>query len=124
MVPPARIEALLVGRAAPLRGTERSAIRKTAISGAVTVTTLGLDGDEQADLSVHGGPEKAIHHYPFDHYASWRGMRSSVSLDAPGAFGENISTYGLTEETVCIGDQFQLGTAVVEVSQPRQPCWK
>jgi len=120
-----RVDCVLTGRAVPFRGAERSAIQKRAADGSVRVGWLGLDGDEQADLSVHGGPDKAIHHYAFDHYARWAEKAPAhPKLSVPGAFGENISTHGLTEETVCIGDRFRLGTALVEVSQPRQPCWK
>ena len=120
-----RVDHVLVGRAVPFRGAELSAIQKSATAGSVRVGWLGLEGDEQADLSVHGGPDKAIHHYAFDHYAMWvEKAPAHPKLGVPGAFGENISTRGLTEETVCIGDRFRLGSALVEVSQPRQPCWK
>jgi MOSC domain-containing protein YiiM len=124
-ISPVLIGAVLVGRAMPLRGLELSAIRKVATSGPVNVTRLGLAGDEQADLAVHGGPDKAVHHYAFDHYSFWLAKAPGhPRLHVPGAFGENISTQGLTEESVCIGDTFRMGTALVEVSQPRQPCWK
>lgn len=104
---------------------EHSAIDKRPADGPVPVTFLGLTGDEQADLTVHGGPEKAIHHYPHDHYAFWRdALGEHPLLAGHGAFGENISTQGLTEDAVCIGDRFRLGTALVEVCQGRQPCWK
>ena len=120
------IRAVLCGKVAPFRGAdEPSAMAKTPISGPVAVGRLGLAGDEQADLTVHGGVDKAIHHYPLDHYDWWRGqLDGHPLLAAPGAFGENISTIGLTEADVCLGDRFALGTALVEVSQGRQPCWK
>ncbi len=122
---PTQVDYVLVGKAVPLRGDERSAIRKTPVAGLVRLGWLGFEGDEQADHSVHGGPEKAVHHYPFDHYALWRSMMPEHQLlSAPGAFGENISTLGCTEETMCIGDRVRIGTALVEISQPRQPCWK
>lgn len=106
-------------------GAETSAIGKLPRAGPVMVGPLGLEGDEQADLTVHGGPDKALHHYPFDHYPFWRALIAGQSLlDGPGAFGENISTIGLTESGVCLGDRFRLGTALIEVSQGRQPCWK
>lgn len=114
------------GKAMPFRedGT-LSAIDKQPVSGPVRVEKLGLAGDEQADLSVHGGPDKAIHHYPHDHYPWWSSQVGNVPiLSRPGAFGENISTLGLTETNVCIGDVYRLGTATVQVSQGRQPCWK
>ncbi len=121
----AAIGPVMVGRAVPFRGEERSAIAKHPASGAVMAGPLGLAGDEQADLSVHGGVDKAIHHYPHDHYPAWaEELDDHPLLAASGAFGENISTNGLTEDQVCIGDRFRLGGALVEISQGRQPCWK
>lgn len=121
------IRAILVGTVSPLgpRGVA-SGIDKHAVSGPVAVRFDGLAGDEQGDRKHHGGPEKAIHHYPFDHYETWRRDHPGLAwrLDAEGAFGENLSTEGMTEETVCIGDIYRLGTALVEVSQGRQPCWR
>ena len=114
------------GTVAPFRAVdEPSAIAKQPVTGPVAVTLLGLAGDEQADLVHHGGADKAIHHYPHDHYPHWRTVLGDHPLlGAEGAFGENISTIGLVEEAVCLGDRFRLGTALVEVSQGRQPCWK
>ncbi|MCS3748721.1 MOSC domain-containing protein YiiM [Xanthomonas arboricola] len=107
------------------RPGSRSAIDKRAVDGSVAIGVEGLVGDEQGDRRVHGGPDKAIHHYPRDHYAAWRNeIGAHALLEAAGAFGENLSSTGLTEATVCLGDRFTLGTAVVEVSQLRQPCWK
>jgi MOSC domain-containing protein YiiM len=104
---------------------EASAIAKTPVDGSRAVHLLGLEGDSQADLTVHGGPDKAIHHYPRDHYSWWQDrLPDRAVLASAGAFGENISTRGLTESDVCIGDRFRLGTALVEVCQGRQPCWK
>lgn len=120
------VDEVLAGKAVAFtRPGSRSAIAKTAVIGPQRVTTLGIGGDEQGDLRVHGGPDKAIHHYPMDHYALWRSdMGPHPLLERPGAFGENISTYGMTEELVCLGDRYRLGSALVEVSQSRQPCWK
>lgn len=119
------ILAVLTGKAIPFRGDEPSAIAKLPVADAVAVGPLGLAGDEQADRSVHGGIDKAIHHYPADHYDWWRGhLGDAPLLDAPGAFGENISTTGLDENSVFLGDRFRLGSALVEVTQARQPCWK
>jgi MOSC domain-containing protein YiiM len=86
---------------------------------------LGLEGDAQGDTKHHGGPEKALHQYCFDHYAEWGSELGDIPiLMAPGAFGENISAGGLNEHSVAVGDVFALGDAVIEVSQGRQPCWK
>lgn len=120
------VDALLTGRARRFgaRG-EASAIDKTPALGARRVGFLGIEGDEQADLSVHGGPDKAVHHYPRDHYPFWAAtLGDHALLDAPGAFGENVSTIGLVEDTACLGDRYRLGSALVEISQGRQPCWK
>jgi MOSC domain-containing protein YiiM len=119
------ILALLTGKAQPLARGEFSAIAKHPAKNPVKIGFLGIEGDEQADLRVHGGPDKALHHYPFDHYPRWAtGAPEPSLLNLPGAFGENISTFGLCEDAVCIGDRFRLGTALVEISQGRQPCWK
>ncbi|OHD09223.1 MOSC domain-containing protein [Sphingopyxis sp. RIFCSPHIGHO2_12_FULL_65_19] len=122
----AEILAVLLGKVRPFRGDdEPSAIGKLPVAHAVAVGAMGLAGDEQADRTVHGGIDKAIHHYPADHYDWWRGfLRDAPLLDAPGAFGENISTTGLDENSVFLGDRFRLGSALVEVTQARQPCWK
>lgn len=124
------LNAVLVGQAAPL-GTQgkRSAIHKTPVLARVCIGETGLDGDEQVERKHHGGPEKALLHYAFDHYAAWRaewraGHAGLERLDAPGAFGENLSTRGIDESGVCVGDVYRIGTAIVQVSQPRQPCWK
>jgi MOSC domain-containing protein YiiM len=121
------INAVLVGQLAPLgRRGVTSGMAKKPVAGSVAVHRDGLEGDAQGDRKNHGGPEKAIHHYPFDHYTPWREELAEHRelLAAPGAFGENISTTGLTEQDVCIGDIFRLGTAVVQISQGRQPCWR
>lgn len=120
------VDALLAGKAqAYTRPGTRSAIDKRALAGAVQIGELGLEGDEQGDLRVHGGLDKAVHHYAFDHYAAWRAELGPLPLlEMPGAFGENISTRSLTEADVCLGDRFALGHALLEVSQGRQPCWK
>lgn len=121
------IGAVLIGRIAAL-GTNGavSAIAKSPVTGSLAIHSEGLAGDEQADRQHHGGPEKAVHHYPFDHYATWRSElpdRACV-LSRVGVFGENISTSGLTEADVCVGDVWRAGTALLQVSQARQPCWK
>ena len=98
-------------------------IFKEPIEGRIMLRTLNLDGDRQADLSVHGGINKAVYAYPLEHYDFWRGELPDMEL-AHGAFGENFTTEGLTEESVCIGDRFRIGAAEVSVTQPRMPCYK
>jgi MOSC domain-containing protein YiiM len=120
------IDAVLTGKAAPFtRAGSVSAIAKTPVLGPQRVTVLGIAGDEQGDPRVHGGPDKAIHHYPRDHYRPWQDdIGLHPLLEHAGAFGENITTTGMLEHTVCLGDRYRMGTALVEVSQSRQPCWK
>ena len=90
------------------------------------ITKTGLAGDHQGDIEHHGGEEKALHHYPREHYASFSADYENLasSLEKAPAFGENISTLGMTEQDVCIEDIYKLGTSVLQVSQGRQPCWK
>lgn len=103
-----------------------SAIDKQPVSGRARLGREGLLCDQQADTAHHGGVEKAIHHYALEHYQAWAGERPQLlsRLSHPGAFGENFSTRGMTELNVCIGDLYRAGTALLQVSQPRQPCWK
>lgn len=101
----------------------RTAIWKQAADGPVAVRFLNLDGDRQADLSVHGGTDKAVYVYPAEHYAYWRSQLPGTELP-PGAFGENFTTQGLLEEQVGIGDRLRLGSAEFMVTQPRMPCFK
>ena len=118
------VEALLGGASRPFRGEEASAIAKRPLTGLVTIHREGLSGDSQADRRVHGGPEKAVHCYPLDHHAAWRAVIGDHPLlDDPGAFGSNLAIRGLTEAQVHIGDRFRLGTALLELCQPRQPSW-
>lgn len=119
------VDALLTGMPVPFRDSDYSAIAKQPVSGAVRIGWLGLAGDSVADPVHHGGCDKAIHLYPQDHYSWWRERKPGHPLlEKPGAFGENIASRGMTEEEVCLGDRFSLGSAVVEVSHGRQPCWK
>ncbi|WP_170415449.1 MOSC domain-containing protein [Ruegeria atlantica] len=106
------------------QGKPPSAIQKDRVSGRQAITLTGFSKDAQADLTVHGGKEKAIHHYALDHYADWQSEGHMATGTKPSAFGENIATTGLTEENLCIGDILRLGTATVQISQGRQPCWK
>ena len=98
-------------------------IFKTPVSGAVNVSTLNLEGDGQADLSVHGGPTKAVYVYPSEHYEFWQTELPGTLLPW-GMFGENLSTQGLTEADVEIGDEFRIGTVRVQATEPRMPCYK
>lgn len=121
------IGAVLTGRLAPLGPQGHpSGIVKRPVSGPVEVGPLGFSGDAQGDRVRHGGPDKAVHHYALDHAPAWRAELSSLPdfVDRPGAFGENLSTRGLTEAEVCIGDVWRAGTALLQVSQGRQPCWR
>ena len=98
-------------------------IFKEPVGGRVMVRTLNLDGDRQADLSVHGGPEKAVYVYPSEHYDFWK--RELPDMDLPwGMFGENFTTEGLLETETNVGDRFRIGSAEVMVTQPRMPCYK
>ncbi len=92
-------------------------------SGVAYAHKLGIAGDAQADLSVHGGPEKAVYFYAVEHYAAWETLLDSGPLP-PGSFGENITSEGLLEADLNIGDICQLGTAILQVLQPRSPCYK
>jgi MOSC domain-containing protein YiiM len=123
---PRTIEAVLTGALAPLPGGKaHSGIAKRRVDEAVWLGATGLLGDEQGDRRHHGGPEKALHHYPREHYARWQAWSGRADLlAAPGAFGENISTTGIDESQVCIGDIFEMSGAVVQLTQGRQPCWR
>ncbi|PQO27109.1 MOSC domain-containing protein [Blastopirellula marina] len=106
---------------------------KQPVSGAVPLKTLGFDGDGVADAVNHGGPDKAVLCYSAEHYPIWReefrqidsiAQRIAIDEFGPGAFGENLTIQGQAEDQVCLGDIFEVGTARIQVSQPRQPCWK
>ncbi len=103
--------------------TVTTGIFKDPVTGRVQIRRLNLDGDKQADLSVHGGPEKAVYLYPVEHYAYWRNDLPEMELPW-GMFGENLTTEGLVEEAVNIGDRLRVGTVEVVVTQPRMPCQK
>ena len=104
-------------------GVVRSGIVKRPVSGRVRVGRTNLEGDGQADLGVHGGPDKAVYAYPGEHYAAWVHDLCRDDLE-PGRFGENLTVEGLPEDAVRIGDRLRAGTALLEVSQPRVPCFK
>jgi MOSC domain-containing protein YiiM len=103
--------------------TVTTGIFKEPIKGSVMLRTLNLDGDKQADLSVHGGVSKAVYAYPVQHYEFWKRELPNMKLPY-GMFGENFTIEGLREETVNIGDRFRLGAAEIMVTEPRMPCYK
>ena len=103
--------------------TINTGIFKKPVSGRIALRTLNLDGDQQADLSVHGGPDKAVYAYPSEHYGFWRGELPKMDLPW-GMFGENFTTEGLGEDELHVGDRFRIGSAVLMVRQPRMPCYK
>jgi MOSC domain-containing protein YiiM len=104
-------------------GTVLTSIFKAPVDRRLRVTTLNLEGDEQSDLSVHGGIDKAVYAYPSEYYEFWRG--ELLQADLPfGVFGENLTTEGLIEADVRIGDRFRVGSAEFVVTQPRVPCYK
>ncbi|HEX8888642.1 MAG TPA: MOSC domain-containing protein [Pyrinomonadaceae bacterium] len=98
-------------------------IFKEPVEGSVMLRTLNLDGDRQADLTVHGGPTKAVYAYPSEHYEFWKHELPEMQLPF-GMFGENLTTEGLMEEEINIGDCFRIGDAEVMVTEPRMPCYK
>jgi MOSC domain-containing protein YiiM len=110
---------LVVWRGGPVS----TGIFKEPVGGRVALRTLNLDGDRQADLTVHGGPAKAVYAYPSEHYAYWRGELPGAELPW-GMFGENFTTEGLSETSVHVGDRFRVGAAELQVTQPRMPCYK
>ncbi len=103
--------------------TVTTGIFKSSVDGPIALRKHNLDGDKQADLSVHGGPTKAVYVYPLQHYAYWR--EELAPMDLPyGSFGENLTVEGVDEGDTCIGDEFRAGTAHVYVTEPRMPCFK
>jgi len=121
-----KILSVQVGRPRPVvfgGHPARTGIYKNRVEGPVHVGTLNLEGDEQADLTVHGGVNKAVYAYPSEHYPYWRQRYPSSELEG-GAFGENLTTEGLLETDAGIGDTLQIGTAEFVVVQPRLPCYK
>ena len=120
-----QVSALCAGLPRPFNGAEMSAIDKRPLPGPAAIRSFGIEGDMVADTVHHGGPDMAVHHYPRDHYAGWDAwLGGHDMLERPAAFGENIVAQGITESDVCIGDRFRLGSALLEISQPRKPCWK
>lgn len=124
-VPRDVVPTLLAGRIAPLTEDGRlSGIAKVPVPGPWTIGLEGLVNDAQADRENHGGVDKALHHYPFDHYAAWEADIGSHPMFRVGGFGENLSTSGWTEDNVHLGDVIRFGVVTLELSHGRQPCWK
>ena len=122
----ARLVSIHVGKVAPL-GPDAvlSGFVKSAVQGRINITPLGVEGDEQADLSVHGGLEKAVYGYSLENYADWISDHPQhVKSLVPGGFGENLCITGLREADLCVGDVHRIGTCALQVCQPRQPCFK
>lgn len=116
---------VFTGKIQDYAGNRPSAIAKIQVDGELRLSEPGLEGDQQAEKKIHGGPDRALCHYPREHYAWWaREFPGQAELFVPPAFGENLSTEGLTEETVFIGDIFRWGEALIQVTQPRSPCHK
>ena len=123
--PTTAVLGLYAGSVQPLAGGRPSGIVKRALAGAAMITARGLAGDVQADKRLHGGPDQALHHFPIEHYVALaQAFPTLVERLTPGSIGENISTSGWTEDTVCLGDVYALGAARVQVTQPRSPCGK
>jgi MOSC domain-containing protein YiiM len=116
-----QVVSINVGRPREIKmrgGTVSTSIWKFPVTGRIAVRRYNLEGDQQSDLTVHGGPYQAIYQYAREHYPYWAEQLPETSLP-DGAFGENLTTEGLTEQSVHIGDQFQIGSAVVQATQPR-----
>ena len=133
MTPALHVRSLNLGAARRLRIGERNiltAIGKAPVAGAVAVGRLGLEGDEQADLSAHGGLDKAVYAYPAAHYAFWQAQRRERGISPlddtlpPGFLGENLTVDGLLEHEVFVGDRLHFPDCVLRVTAPREPCYK
>ncbi len=124
MIASGTISTVLVGKITPLHGDGvRTAFLKAPVAGPVAVHSLGLDGDSQGNLRVHGGPEKAVYGYPTNGYAGWRAEFPALAARfGAGAMGENLAVDGLDEASVHIGDVIRAGTALLQISQIREPC--
>ncbi|WP_296258631.1 MULTISPECIES: MOSC domain-containing protein [unclassified Pseudomonas] len=118
-----QVDGVYIGKAKNLGQGLISDIDKHRVDRRLWLWPQGLGSDEHGDPRFHTGPERALHHYPAEHYAYWHKHYPSIDWDAP-AFGENLSSHGLTEEHVCLGDLFRWGGALLQVSQPRSPCYR
>lgn len=121
-----KLDTILIGTPQPFREDgELSAIVKQPVHEAIHLGEFGLEGNQVADMLHHGGRDKALHLYPIEHYAFWREKYPDVDVfNLPGAFGENFSCSGMTEDELCLGDVFRVGDALIQCSHARSPCWK
>ncbi len=119
------INSVLVGKTVAFAHGTQSAINKQVLSERQHATELGFTHDEQGDPRFHGGIQKALHIYPSEHYPVWeKDLGSKAIFQTAGAFGENLSSSGVTESTICLKDKIRIGSTLLEVSQGRMPCWK
>ena len=119
------INSVLTGKTVAFAHGEKSAINKQIVDERQYATELGFTNDEQGDPRFHGGIQKALHIYPSEHYPAWQqDIGNKAIFQSAGAFGENLSSSGVTEETICLKDKIRIGSTLLEVSQGRMPCWK
>ncbi|WP_061039210.1 MOSC domain-containing protein [Vibrio coralliirubri] len=119
------INSVLVGKTVAFAHGTQSAINKQVLSERQHATELGFTNDEQGDPRFHGGIQKALHIYPSEHYPVWeKDLGSKAIFQSAGAFGENLSSSGVTEASICLNDKIRIGSTLLEVSQGRMPCWK
>ncbi|WP_086773641.1 MOSC domain-containing protein [Vibrio coralliirubri] len=119
------INSVLVGKTVAFAHGAQSAINKQVLSERQHATELGFTNDEQGDPRFHGGIQKALHIYPSEHYPVWeKDLGSKAIFQSAGAFGENLSSSGVTETSICLNDKIRIGSTLLEVSQGRMPCWK
>ncbi|RZP56829.1 MOSC domain-containing protein [Vibrio vulnificus] len=119
------VNSVLAGKTVAFAHGTKSAINKQVMSQRLHATELGFTNDEQGDPRFHGGIQKALHIYPSEHYPVWRQeLGDKAILQSAGAFGENLSSSGVTEAFICLKDKIRIGTTLLEVSQGRMPCWK
>ncbi len=125
LIAPIIVSGIFSGRVGRLPGESRgSAIAKDVLAGPARIGRDGLEGDEHADPRAHGGPEKAVHLFPLEHYDALARAFPEARHLHPGGLGDNLSTRGITEDSACIGDIFALGSVRLQIAQPRTPCWK
>ena len=119
------VNSVLAGKTVAFAHGAKSAINKQVLPQRQNATELGFTNDEQGDPRFHGGIQKALHIYPSEHYFIWQQeLGNKAIFQSAGAFGENLSSSGVTEASICLKDKIRIGTTLLEVSQGRMPCWK